>query len=262
MLTSRQDANIRLSPDTRFVYSGMGTTTLQRLSLAGGAATSITGVESTPYLAFAEDSAIWLGSYLSTGTWRHSPDGRDSLMFPRTTISQILPGSRYAIGVGLAVGINFGPAQLMDLTTGEVSTLFDTPVVEVRYTKGYLLYVRTDNAIAAVPFDAEAGRVTGAPVEIAADVSVSTIGFAQWAVAETGTVVYIPGSESDLVGVSRDGQVRVLLGTRQRYHSRGSLRWGTHRVRQRPARPRHLGLFDEDARLTRATFQRDGHDPE
>jgi serine/threonine-protein kinase len=263
-ITSTPDAgNVRLSPDARFLYASFGSGTLQRLPLAGGAWTPITGIEGTPYLGFAEDSAIWWGSYLSNGTWRHAPAGRDTLVFPRSTISQVLPGSRYAIGVGLTVGINFGPAQLMNLRTGEVTTLFDTPVVEVRYTQGYLVYVRTDNAIAAVRFDPVSGRVTGTPVDIATDVSVTSIGFAQWAVAENGTVVYIPGLESDLVRVGRDGQVRVLLETRRRYHSpRISPEGGRIVYDNVSSEGRDIWIYSERTRdVTRATFQRDGHDP-
>ena len=63
--------------------------------------------------------------------------------------------------------------------TGEVRSLFDTPVVEVRYTMGYLVSVRPDGTLVAVPFDADAGRVTGGHVEIAADVSVSGAGMAR-----------------------------------------------------------------------------------
>ena len=84
--------NIRLSPDGRYLYSSFGSGTLQRLSLAGGAPTPVPGLESTPYLGFSTDSVIWWGSYLSRGTWRRTPDGRDTLFFPFTTISQVLPG--------------------------------------------------------------------------------------------------------------------------------------------------------------------------
>ena len=264
VLSDQEDGNLRLSPDGRFLYSGVfGSGTLSRRLLAGGAATPLTRVESTPYLGFGADSSLWWGSYLSSGTWRRTPDGRDSLWFTRSTISQVLPGGRFGIGVGLVVGINFGPAQLMNLQTGEVTPLFDTPVIEVRYTRGYLVYVRTDNAIAAVPFDPATGKLTGAPVDIATDVSVSTVGFAQWAVSENGTIVYIPGLESDLVRVSRDGQVRVLRETRRRYHSpRISPDGGRIVYDDVSSEGRDLWIYTEQTRdVKRATFQRDGHDP-
>jgi serine/threonine-protein kinase len=256
-------AHLRLSPDARFLYSGFGSSTMQRMPLAGGGWSPVPGVESTSFIAFAEDSAIWWGSHVGVGTYRHGPDGRDSLVFPASSIGQILPGGRHAVGLGLTTGSNSGIAQLMDLRTGEVSTLFGSPVVEVRYTMGYLVYVRPDNVMAAVPFDPRSGRVTGAHVEIASDVLVSGIGFAQFAVADNGTVAYIPGSESDLVRVSRDGQVRVLLEERRRYHSPRISPDGRRIAFDHVSRDgRDVWIWSEGTGdLTRATFQRDGHDP-
>jgi tRNA A-37 threonylcarbamoyl transferase component Bud32 len=256
-------AHLRLSPDGRFLYSGYGSATMQRMPLAGGGWSPVPGIESTSFLAFAEDSTIWWGSHVGAGTYRHGPDGRDSLVFPTTVIGQILPGGRHAVGLGQTTGSNSGIAQLMDLRTGEVSTLFGNPIVEVRYTMGYLVYVRPDNVMAAVPFDPRSGHVTGAHVEIASDVSVSGIGFAQFAVAENGTVAYIPGSESDLVRVSRDGQVRVLLEERRRYHS-PRISPDARRIAfdHVSSDGRDVWIWSEGTGdLTRATFQRDAHDP-
>lgn len=263
VIVPRQHGHLRLSPDARFLYSSSGSGTLQRTTIAGGSTVSVTGIEATPYLGFAPDSSIWWGSYLTSGTWRRTPDGRDSLYFPRSSIGQVLPGGRFGIGVGL-FGVNSGPAQLLNLVTGEVTPLFDTPVVDVRYTLGYLLFVRTDNTMAAVPFDVGTGRVTGTPAEIASDVSVSTIGFAQWAVSENGTVVYIPGSESDLVRVNRDGQIRVLLAERRRYHGPRISPDGNRIAFDAVSREgRDVWLHSLSTQnVTRATFQRDGHDPE
>jgi tRNA A-37 threonylcarbamoyl transferase component Bud32 len=256
-------AHLRLSPDGRFLYSGFGSATMQWMPVAGGAWSQVPGVEATSFLAFAEDSTIWWGSNVGVGTYRHRPDGRDSLVFPTSTIGQILPGGRHAVGLGLTTGSNTGIAQLMDLRTGEATALFTNPVVEVRYTMGYLVYVRPDNVMAAAPFDPRSGRVTGAHVEIANDVLVSGIGFAQFAVAENGTVAYIPGSESDLVRVSRDGQVRVLLEERRRYHS-PRISPDARRIAfdHVSSDGRDVWIWSEETGdLTRATFQRDGHDP-
>ena len=106
--------------------------------------------------------------------------------------------------------------------------------------------------------------MTGAPVDIATDVSVSTIGFAQWAVADNGTVVYIPGAESDLVRVSRDGRVSVLQETRRRYHSpRISPDGGRIAYDDISSEGRDVWVYSESSRdVKRATFQRDGHDAE
>jgi dipeptidyl aminopeptidase/acylaminoacyl peptidase len=199
---------------------------------------------------------------IGTGIWRHGPEGGDSLVVPGTALAQVLPGGRHALAIGFASASNSGVAQLIDLRTGEVTVLFDTPVVEVRYTKGYLVYVRADNGMVAVPFDLRSGRVTGAQVELATNVSISGIGFAQMGVAENGTVAYIPGSASDLVRVSRDGQVRVLLDERRRYHNpRISPDGRRIAFDDVSSDGRDIWVFTHGSRdLTRATFQRDGHD--
>ena len=256
-------AHLRLSPDGRFLYSGFGSPTMQRMPVAGGAWTPVSGVEATSFLAFAEDSTIWWGSHVGYGTHRRFPDGRDTIVFPTSTIGQILPGGRKAVGLGLTTGSNTGLAELLDLRTGEVDTLFANPVVEVRYTRGYLVYVRPDNVMVAAPFDPASGRVTGQHVEIAGDVLVSGIGFAQFAVAENGTVAYIPGSESDLVRVSRDGELRVLLEERRRYHSPRISPDGRRVAFDHVSTDgRDVWIWSEDTGdLTRATFQRDAHDP-
>ncbi len=256
-------AHLRLSPDAQFLYSGYGSATMQRMPIAGGAWSPLRGVEGTSFIAFAKDSTIWWGSHVGVGTYRRGVDGRDSLVFPASTIGQILPGDRYAVGLGLTTGSNNGVAQLLDLHTGEVVPLFATPVVEVRYTMGYLVYVRPDNVMAVAPFDLRSRRVTGAHVEIAADVLVSGIGFAQFAVAENGTVAYIPGSESDLVRVSRAGEVRILMEERRRYHSPRISPDGRRIAFDHvSSEGRDVWIWSEETGdLTRATFQRDGHDP-
>lgn len=82
--------------------------------------------------------------------------------------------------------------------------------------------------------------------------------------AENGTVVYIPGSESDLVRVSRDGQIRVLLAERRRYHalrispSGDRIAFDAVSSEGRDVWLYAMGTGD----VTRATFQRDGHDAE
>ena len=63
------------------------------------------------------------------------------------------PAAVIAVGLALTTGSNSGIAQLMDLRTGETTALFGNPIVEVRYTMGYLVYVRPDNVMAAAPFD-------------------------------------------------------------------------------------------------------------
>jgi tRNA A-37 threonylcarbamoyl transferase component Bud32 len=256
-------AHLRLSPDGRFLYSALGGGTMHRVAVGGGAWTPVAGLEATSFLSFADDGVMWWASQLSYGSFRRGPDGRDSVVFPRSTVTQILPGGRHALGVSVTTGSNTGNAQWLDLRKGEARPLFDLPIVEVRYTMGYLLYVRPDGVMVAAPFDARAGAVTGPHVEIAADVSVSGIGFAQYAVSDNGTVAYIPGFANELVRVNRNGDVRLLLEDRRRYHSpRISPAGRTIAFDDVSPDGRDVWLYTEGSRgITRATFQRDGHDP-
>jgi eukaryotic-like serine/threonine-protein kinase len=254
------NAHLRLSRDGRFLYSGFVSGGMSRIAIAGGASTPVAALPGTSFLAIAEDSTLWWGAHLGVGTFRRGADGRDSLVFPRSTINQVLPGGRYALGIGLTTASNGGTPQLMNLRTGMVTDLFATQVVEVRYALGHLLYVRPDNALLAVPFDAGSGRVTGMPVEIATNVSVSGIGFAQIGVSDNGTVAYIPSSDSDLVRVERNGQVRVLLDERRRYHSPRISPEGRRIAFDDVSSEGRDVYILADGQVTRATVQRDGHD--
>ena len=256
-------SNLRLSADGRYLYAAAGGAGMQRIPVAGGAWTPLPRVPTSPFLAFGDDGSIWWGRTLGNGTTRVRADGRDTLVFKDTNLQQLLPGGRYALGVAFGTVSNSGIAQRLDLRTGETLTLFDTPIAELRYTMGYLVYVLLDNAMQAVPFDIASGRLTGEPVEIATGVSLSSAGFAQFAVADNGTVVYIPGFESELVRVGRGGEERVLLAERMRYHSPRISPDG-RRIALDNITPdgRDIWTYSDETRdLTRVTFQRDAHDP-
>jgi Tol biopolymer transport system component len=91
---------------------------------------------------------------------------------------------------------------------------------------------------------------------------VSGVGLAQYGVADNGTIAFIPGFNNDLVRVNRSGDTRVLLDERRRYHSPRISPDG-RRIAFDDVSPegRDVWLYTEGTRvLTRATFQRDGHD--
>jgi len=253
---------IKLSPDGRFLYGSQSGSVMSRISLAGGTWTQLPGVDATPFLVFNTDGALWWSNALSNAIHRVGPDGRDSVA-GSGIIQQFLPGGRSALTIEVGTAANSGTVTLLDVKTGSKHAIFDTPAVEVRYTRGYLVYVQPDLSMMAVPFDASAGRVTGDAVEIARDVAVSGAGFAQWGVADNGTITYIPGFASELVRVSRDGAARPLVDIKQRYHSPRIAPDG-RTVAVDIVRPegRDVWLLAADAKeFTRTTFQKDGHDP-
>jgi serine/threonine-protein kinase len=86
-----------------------------------------------------------------------------------------------------------------------------------RYASGHLLYIH-DGTLFAVPFDIKRLEVNGAPAPVFEHVAggVGT-GAAQFAVAEDGTAVYLPGegvqNGQPIVWLSRNGEVRALRAT-------------------------------------------------
>jgi serine/threonine-protein kinase len=175
---------------------------------------------------------------------------------------QILPGDRTALVTRAPVGTSSGVAFLLDLQSGNTTLLVDESVVEIRYTAGHLVYVLQDGTMQAVPFDPSTLRVTGAPVTLAQGVALTGTSIAQFAVAANGTVAYIPEEPRDLVFVDRSGAVRPATTENRNFHAplfspdgqRVSVDFNT-------ADGRDVWLLSvDDGVLTRATFDRDGHD--
>ncbi len=175
---------------------------------------------------------------------------------------QILPGDRTALVTRAPVGTSSGVAFLLDLRSGETTLLVDESVVEIRYTAGHLVYVLQDGTMQAVSFDPSTLRVTGAPVTLAQGVALTGTTIAQFAVAANGTVAYIPEEPRNLVFVDRNGAVRPATTESRNFHApmfspdgrRVSVDFNT-------ADGRDVWLLSvDDGVLTRATFDRDGHD--
>ena len=254
--------HLKFGPDGRSLYAASGAS-MQRISLEGGTWTPITGMERTSFYSFSKDGELWWSSAVGYGTYRRGADGRDSLVFPRSTINQVLPDGRHAIAVAVTPAANTGSVQYLDLRTGEIKGVFDSPIVEVRYTMGYLLYVTSDGRLMAAQFDSEAGVITGPHMEIATGVSVGGGGIAQFAVSDNGTVVYIPGASSDLVRVSLSGNLRVIGDMPRRFHSPRISPDGQRIAFDdvSPVEGRDVWVYTQGVTSpTRATFQRDGHD--
>jgi len=261
--SSSASAHLRISPDGRYLYASLTGSGMHRMPLSGGAWTAVPGVEATSLMAIGEDGVIWWTSLIGSSAHRTTPDGRDSVIAVGFVVQQLLPGGRYLLGLNFGSSANAGSARVLDTRSGELRDIFPEPVVELRYTRGYLVYVRADNTLMARRYDVRSNRLLGEPVQIATDVNISGIGFAQFAVAENGTVVYLPGTPSDLVRVSRAGDVRSISAEPERYHSPrispDGRRLAVDIVRE-DSRDVWVQAGDAEA-MTRATFALDGHDP-
>ena len=263
--------NLHISPDGRYLYSPRGSPHMQHTPVAGGAWTPVAGVEATPYLSWASDGTIWWSPDLYRGLHRvRAGSDKDETPFgsgPKGntfgfTIQQVLPGDRTALVINNSTS-NAGPAAVVDLRSGQSTTLFDFPVVEIRYTTGVLVYARPDNTLFGVAFDPVKGKGSGEPVQLADDVSLTGAGVAQFAVSRNGTVIYLPTFGRELALIDRTGLARPLTDAKLNYHSpRFSPDGKRIALDNVSAEGRDVWIFDrEQHQLTRITFDKDGHDP-
>ncbi len=260
---SANASNILLSPDGQYLYSSRASGTMQRMPLRGGSWSVVPGVSATPFLFVGEAGEHWWTDPLGAVFHRTDRDGADSVVARSVGIQDILPGQRYALVIGYSFAQNSGSLLVFDLRTGATEMLVEEEVVEARYTAGYLVWVRADNVMFAAALDLKSRRLKGPPVEIANDLTVTGAGLVQWSVSENGSVAYLPGTDSELVEVTRSGEVRRILDEPGRYHSPRYSPDGT-RIALDIVRSegRDVWVYSRDgSERTRATRTGDGHDP-
>ncbi len=262
-------ANPVVAPDGRWlVVSDVQTLRIWRVPIEGGAGAQLP----LSYTAGGSQSA-WDGRgnlWTTVGAGnRHlvrlTPD--DSLTeFPEpigeARLMQVLQGDETALVLIRAAGTATGTLQLLDLDTRRLTGLMNVPVVEARYAAGHLVYALGDGSLMAVPFDVRRHRVTGNPVTIATGVSLTGTGLAQFAVAPNGTVAYIPEEPRSLVFVDRAGVAREATAERRNFHAPQFSPDGRRlSVDFTSSDGRDVWILALDqGTLSRATFDRDGHD--
>src|SRR5262249_31673374 len=118
-----------------------------------------------------------------------------------TFIEQVVDDGRSGIVILGSAGTAAGPCALMDLKTGRRTTLVETAIASAQYTSGYLVSALQAGTRPAGRLALRAPRAIGNPVTIAAGVSISGNGDAQFAVSPAGTIAYIPEAPRSLVFV-------------------------------------------------------------
>ena len=258
-------AEAAISGDGKTLFGSTLTGTF-RLPLAGGSpqrmpvpATALTGT-------WAPDGSYWYSDFNVNALVRVTPS--DSVIpLPREKVlglrvQQILSDGRTAIVIHAPAGTATGPAMLLDLPNVTLTPLLDEPVMEVRYAFGELVAVMPDGSVTATPFDIGKRRVSGRATPIATGVMSTGTGIAQFAVAENGTIAYIPETPRSLVLIGRNGQSETLITERLNVHApRFSPDGQRLSVDISSSEGRNVWTLSLDRRtLTRATFDRDAHD--
>ncbi len=134
-----------------------------------------------------------------------------------------LPNGKAVLFVAQTQGGSFNDATLeaVFLETGERKVLHRGGTYPRYVRSGHLLYVR-ENTLSAMPFDADRIEPTGEPSPVIEGVRVpSGLGEALFALADDGTLVYVPGVgggvESKLVWVDREGVEQPAAETLRAY---------------------------------------------
>jgi serine/threonine-protein kinase len=258
-----------VSPDGREFIGAVALTEMYRYSIAGGNSKPLPReIVASSWAAWGRDGGIWFSADTDIGRGIARLGDADSVTRPFGTehsdlvLMQILPDDRTALVIRMPQGNSSGPALLLDLTASVATMLIDMDMVEIRYTAGHLVYALPDGTLEARPFDPKELQLEGEPVRIATGVALTGAGIAQFAVAENGTVAYIPEEPRSLVLVDRDGRSRPATDEKRNFHAPMFSPDG-RRIATDFNSPdgRDVWVLDVDARLlTRATFERDGHD--
>jgi serine/threonine-protein kinase len=252
-----------VSPDGRSIVGSQAVKRqVLRLPLDGGSTELVSPAGfGTEAAAFAPDGTLWYSNDAGLGVV-----SGDSLV-PKLRkggylLQQILADGHSAITVRTRIGNAAGPVALVDLESGAETTLIGAATVEARVTQGLLVLVTPGGALQVVPFDLRHRRIVGTPVQVATNVSITGSGVAQFAVAANGNLAYIPQEPASLVYVDRAGATQLVTPERQNFHHpqfspdgrRLSLDFTS-------VEGRNVWILDRaEGTLSRATFDRDGHD--
>ena len=262
-------ADYLMSPDGTELIGRVGQSQMYRYLVSGANGRPIPpAIAGTSNAVWTRDGSAWFsaGTDIARGISRLDPSGKVTHPFgPRGAdllLKHVLPDDRTALAVRQAQGLGGGPVVLLDLRSGESRLLLDRPIIEVRYTSGYLVTVAQGGSLDAVPFDARHARLAGEAVHLADGVSAPGTGVAQLAVAANGTIAYIPEEARSLLLVDRQGNARPATTERRNFHAPAFSPDGRRIATDfATADGRDVWTLDlGDGRLTRVSFERTGHD--
>ena len=186
---------------------------ISKVSIIGGPALPVTTSGGTPDWGFDDTILYNDGGRL----YRVSSSGGDpQVMLESDSVfanrPHLLPNGRAVV---FSSGGGASRILIFEIETGEVRELVPAGNQPRYVSTGHLIYGHGDGALMGVPFDLETLQVTGAPVTLLPSLAVSTGGSSNFAVSQTGTLVYRTGGGGTgqsvtPVWVERDGIAREI----------------------------------------------------
>ncbi len=208
--------NPTFSPDGQsvaFNFGGGGG--ISKVSIIGGPALPVTTSGGDPHWGLDETILYGDGGRLFRVG---SSGGEPELLLESDSVAvnrpHLLPNGR-AVVFGTGGGAQLSRILIFEIETGEVRELVPAGNQPRYVSTGHLIYGHGDGALMAVPFDVETLQVTGAPVTLLPSLAVFGGGSSQFAVSQTGTLVYrtgggAAGESVTPVWVERDGTAREI----------------------------------------------------
>jgi eukaryotic-like serine/threonine-protein kinase len=215
------------SPDGEWVAFWSTDSALKKVRLTGGTPVRLTAADNPLGVSWGTDGYIVYAQ--RDGVWRVSENGGnperivDAAAGERVHAPQLLPGGRAVLFAASTepgnAGWDAGHIVVQRIDTGERTVVHEGGADPRYVSTGHLVYV-LGSTLFARPFDADRLRAQGGPVPVVAGVKradAADIGIAQYAIADTGTLVYVSGSSAEvqvtLVLADRTGALRTLPGT-------------------------------------------------
>ena len=204
------------SPDGQSVAfgTGGGGGGISRVSIIGGPALPVTTSGGSPHWGFDDTIVYHDGGRL----YRVASSGGDpQVLLESDTLAVVRPhllpnGTVVVFGTPNLVNSRI---LIFEIETGEVRELIPSGNQPRYVSTGHLLYGHSDGALMGVPFDVETLQVTGPPVTLLPSMTVFGGGASQFAVSQTGTLVYGTGglgtgASGTPIWVERDGTAREI----------------------------------------------------
>ena len=136
--------------------------------------------------------------------------GEDSHRFP-----QFLPdGKSVLFSTGIAGDFQVARIEVVSLESGDRKVVHQGGYFARYLPTGHLVFMQEATLFAA-PFDLERMELTRSPTPVLEGVSTNRFGDTQYAFAQNGTLVYLPGAPGDiqrsLFSVDREGEARPFF---------------------------------------------------
>jgi Tol biopolymer transport system component len=213
--TNGNSWNPFFSPDGKWIgYFSLDDKKLKTISIDGGAPVPLCDVAMSGGAHWYEDTNIVYSDALGGGIYRVSTQGGTPESLVKTegnflSFPQVLPDGKTIIYTS-NTGTDFN-IWMKSLVSGDAKELF--PGTSARYLPtGHIVYeLPGDNNLFAVPFSLDRLSRTGGEIHLLEGV-LQRGGCAQYAISDSGTLAYLPGSAVDpnsqrtLVWVDRNGE--------------------------------------------------------